>query len=1285
MRRSWLVKLKRSLAALLVTALVLIAVSMSLLRLAVAYAPQLRGEVERVLTQALERPLTLGGMRAAWAGRHPRLILEDVRLTGGPLAGLEIPELEVDVDLLHSLQTMQLQLAHVAVSGLEVRATYAADGSLQLTRVGNATVSPAALGGDQGRRRLPARIQLRDARVQLTDIPAGTTYRLSLVDLELAEAGSGYALAGYVPLPDALGQSIRFRAQWRGQQGAEDFSGKLYVDARRLRLQPLSALLSRIAPVPAVRGTAHVELWADLSPGGVEQASGRLTLAGAALPDQAQRWQTVADQLKGDFHWRRQSDGWDLAVADLTITSPYRVWPATELALRLHREADRQTLELAGNYLHLGDLAAGAAVLPFTPQPIRQWLVTAKPTAELTQPQLLLSWSANGFHDFSGHAGFRTAGLRPIGSLPGATGLAGEIQVDRAGGRLRIDAQQGGELQFAKLFRTPLPFHSLQGEAFWRLDASGGWTLEAPMIAAANSDGRAQARLRLIADGQGAPFIDLRAQVANGKGASVSRYLPVSVLPADVIKWLDQAGINARVPQADVLLFGRVNEFPFTRGTGLFHVQADFADARLDYQTGWPAVESAAGQLRFVGDSMDIRIDSGRVHGAAIEQARARIDQLGDAPLLISGKVRGSGQQLLGFLSESPLGGGIRNQLADMQLGGSHSVDLRLRIPFKSGSQVQVQGSIALNQASYQVPKWDLTLDQLQGQVNFTERGVMAERVTAHYRGVPVTLTAETGLLKGREQIRISGQLRTSLETLLGRDAPPGVEGLTDWDVELLLPGFQAPPAAGAALLELLVSSELQGVAVDLPAPFGKPAAEARLLRLSVPVREAGAGPARLDYGEDVHALLGFSADSLELSRAAIEFGPGEPVLPQHGLVIGGVLESFDLSDWQQPAAEAEEGVAAAEGLTLQLADVQIGQVRALGQEFANTSVRVQPSGDDWAIALAGPDVAGNVVLPAEPNAPIVARLERLRLQTGSAGRSAPATSKQGMAELPPLDVTVADLALRDQTLGQLELVTRSGAAGASLERARISGPLLELNLAGGSDRASTRSHLTATLSSRNVGKLLDALGYTDAMHGGVAQGNMNVAWDGQLLDFSLPALEGVLNLSLRNGQILKVEPGAGRLFGLLSIGDLPRRLSLDFSDLFGKGFAYDRIEAHLQLADGNAYTRQFYMQGPAARVELDGRIGLAARDYDQRVTVTPNVSTTLPAIGAVAAGPVGAVAGFVTQKLLQNEINKLSRYRYRVAGSWDSPEIEALSSSPGPAEAGTSTDEVETQELAIQ
>jgi uncharacterized protein YhdP len=546
--------------------------------------------------------------------------------------------------------------------------------------------------------------------------------------------------------------------------------------------------------------------------------------------------------------------------------------------------------------------------------------------------------------------------------------------------------------------------------------------------------------------------------------------------------------------------------------------------------------------------------------------------------------------------------------------------------------------------------------------VHFTERGIRASGVSGRYRGVPVQLAAAPAGRGSPAQIRIEGRLHAAAAELLGEESLPGVQGQTDWAVQLMLPGFQAKPVKGAPLLELYVNSRLEGVAVDLPRPLGKAASDERSLSLSLPIYESGKGAVRVSYGDDVRALLGMAEEGFDVRQLGLQLGPGEPVLPRQGAIIQGRLEELDLGSWSLPAASAETTAAAR--LEPLLVDVDLGLVHVAGQQFKDTELRLRPASDGWSLILSGPDVAGTVAIPAVPQQPIVARLERLRLQFPDM-RSAPPGQSPGKADtggLPAMNIEVVDLILRDQVMGRLDLVTRKTPAGLSLEQAQLIGPLVELKATGGWDRERSRSQLAVTMDSRNTGRLLDALGYARAMRDGSLQGNLSVEWDGYLTDFALAALSGSLDLSVRDGQILKVEPGAGRLFGLLSIGELPRRLSLDFSDLFGKGFAFDKIEAHLQLADGNAYTREFYMEGPSARVELDGRIGRVARDYDQRVIVTPNVSTALPAIGAVAAGPVGAVAGFVTQKLLQKEINRLSRYRYRVAGSWDAPQIEPLS-----------------------
>jgi uncharacterized protein YhdP len=132
--------------------------------------------------------------------------------------------------------------------------------------------------------------------------------------------------------------------------------------------------------------------------------------------------------------------------------------------------------------------------------------------------------------------------------------------------------------------------------------------------------------------------------------------------------------------------------------------------------------------------------------------------------------------------------------------------------------------------------------------------------------------------------------------------------------------------------------------------------------------------------------------------------------------------------------------------------------------------------------------------------------------------------------------------------------------------------------------------------------------------------------------------------------------PGVGRLFGLVSLAELPRRLTLDFGDVFGKGLGFDSINGDFRLADGSATTNNLVIKGPAAQISITGRTGLRAKDYDQYVLVVPHVGNSLPVIGAVVGGPVGAAAGLAVQGLLGHGLNKTIGARYHVTGSWDKP-----------------------------
>lgn len=175
-----------------------------------------------------------------------------------------------------------------------------------------------------------------------------------------------------------------------------------------------------------------------------------------------------------------------------------------------------------------------------------------------------------------------------------------------------------------------------------------------------------------------------------------------------------------------------------------------------------------------------------------------------------------------------------------------------------------------------------------------------------------------------------------------------------------------------------------------------------------------------------------------------------------------------------------------------------------------------------------------------------------------------------------------------------------------------------------------------------------------------------DLRWDAPPLDVNLDNLQGTLEFHVGKGRVTGVNPGVGRLFGLLNLGALQRRLTLDFTDLFHEGYSFDRIDGRFSIGGGEAQAEAVTIVGPAADLAITGRAGLLTQDYDQIVTVTPEISTTLPLAGAIAGGPVVAAALLVAEQVMGEEVNKLIRYQYRVTGPWSDPQIERIQTQDG-------------------
>jgi uncharacterized protein YhdP len=327
-----------------------------------------------------------------------------------------------------------------------------------------------------------------------------------------------------------------------------------------------------------------------------------------------------------------------------------------------------------------------------------------------------------------------------------------------------------------------------------------------------------------------------------------------------------------------------------------------------------------------------------------------------------------------------------------------------------------------------------------------------------------------------------------------------------------------------------------------------------------------------------------------------------------------------------------------------------------------------------WEADLHAPQLAGHLRVPDRSRLhPVQVRLDRLRLDPLPTSPGAvsdlkiermPADPQQAAA----LDLQIEQLQLGEQSLGRLQLKAESDPEGLRLTQVRLEHPLFTIKGQGSwtGTRAAQETRLDLAGSCSDLGNTLRTMGFSSALSGADLGFQAALHWPAPPQDIDAGHLAGELAFHLGQGHVLDVNPGVGRLFGLLNLEALQRRLTLDFSDLFGRGYAFDQIDGRFTLRDGSAFAEHLDITGPAANLAIRGRTGFETQDYDQIVTVTPEISTALPVAGAVAGGPLAAAALLLAGQVMGDQVNHLTRLEYRVTGSWKTPEITRIQTQDG-------------------
>ena len=1000
-----------------------------------------------------------------------------------------------------------------------------------------------------------------------------------------------------------------------------------------------------------------------------EQAQETDPGAAAAQPQSAPAPPEVVsyEHVAFDLRAQRQDEAWHLTISDLDLERPESSWHAARIDTQWSRDAAGK-IQVSGkaDRIVLDELWPMLAYLPESDGVAQLRALDASGAVD----DLAFEFSradASAAPHYDVQAKLEDVGFQPVGNAPGLGGLSGHLHATEQGGDWQI-ASSNVRFDLPRMFRETLTANAVEGKLEWqRSDA--GWSIASRPLNLETEDGTGVVRLGLLLPADSSsPVLDLSGEGHDLRVSSVHKYIPAARLGKKTMEWFDHAFVDGRVKSGALIYKGPVRAFPFRNNEGTFFVRGHVEDATFAYQPDWAPATQVVADVEFRNAGMHVHASSANVANLQVSEATADIADLMKTRLVIQAAAKGALHDGIELLKNSPVGPKLGELFARLQGEGPIRVQLGLDLPIRNLDDRRVDVTTQFTNATASLQGIDAPVSALNGTLRVHNTLLAAADLEGHWLGAPLTMTVRAD---GPERSTLVANGHASaerLQPLLGLSPAIRLSGATDWHLSASLP---AGGSEGQRTVD--IDSDLEGLGIGLPYPLGKSDDEARPLRLALQFDGDDVLMTRGSLG-DVRSLVRLrrGSDGWELDRGGVRADGIAPALPDHrGIRIEGALDHFSLDDWL--ALKGGQGGGKPLSYYLHAANVRVGTFEALGYQWPDVRGMLQTTTAGWRVDVDGANAAGQIIIPESFTGaqPLRATLDRLVLDKAQQS----GTDDGGTTDprnVPNLQVYISDLRMGARTIGAVELRTSRVAQGFHIENATIVGE--SVSAEGQGDWLMTndgpRSSLKATITSSDVAATLRALGYREVVQGKRGEVRADLTWPGAFdMDF-LDHASGTIAVDAESGQVVVVQPGAGRVLGLFSVAALPRRLALDFTDLTEKGLAFDTVHGDFELRDGNAYTSNLLLRGPAAEIGIVGRTGLGAKDYDQTAVVTGNLGVSLPVAGALAGGPVIGAAVLLFSQVFKGPLKGITRGYYRITGPWDDPVVERVDAAGVKAEA---------------
>ena len=1257
-------------------------------RLLFSSLPILQPELARLLSDRLRADLQVESMSAQWHDGEPLLSVQGLSLKGkeASVTGFSISELNMVLNLRESLLNWTPVFTSLVINGVNIELVQG-DGA-SWTLAGIDQIAGSSLP-DRERQRgalldwlaLQQTVDINDIHLHLGKID-GSRSDISGRSLKVLTTGNQKALSarlevgsGFVALQGrgVISQGMFFG--WKGRLQAD------YLDAEQLCVL-WGGCRDNVKAVQ-VRLDSHWRY--DRSRW---QFAGQVALPKVVYRDHAGLTKTFSAQtdlfMQGAMDDEPDVQVWlnDLTLANRLHDGTTSNWNSNWYLSGVQK--NNLALTVATNVLDLDASKRWLLDSGLLPKGVAELVHILNPRGQLNELAVRFYPSRQPF-DFDLSAELDNVSVDAWRGAPLGGNISGPLRMSLLQGYLDLNARDF-QLGFPKLFRDTWTFNTATARLYWDV-VDGFYILRSDNLALSGPEGDLKGKLRLDVPlhwrSDDSLDMALTVGLSHGDASFTSKYLP-TLLPLDpgLTHWLDTAIRQADISGGFIYNGALVNDSgPVRKEDSRWGLFFDVSNGQLDYAPEWPGITDLNARVLVNDDRVNVLGHSARSAGADLTNFTARVPLQGGSVLNVATQLKAGGDTLQQFLTQTPINnwlGGVAKSWRLTGKPGSLAGSLNLSLPLDDLERTKVDIRSNVQSFRFAIPDKGIDISNINGDLSYSsDNGLVGRQLYGKMFGHTSQFGIHTTVvnrLPASTDINWVGRISmATLQRWLKHDWLALLRGETDYQARLSI-GLKNHTSV------LRLNSQLLGIATDLPAPLHKVAERPQRLDLTLRQTQKD-GLLNVRLSELGQLALGLTPEFVP-SSARITLGAEAAKaenLPGKGrVVVSGFLPRLDIDPWQEffhqysgLTSERQAQVSWPE-----IEDVRIGSLHWDQYRWPDVSVSLQPAlrltergvhQNGVTLQVKSDKLQGQLWRPTQPGAPWLLSVDHAYL---------PEVVRQGKGKvshlahvnpqtLPDIDVQVKKLQVGAQPPVGVAFNMRQAQDGVRIDN--LSGDLVDMQLTGLADWVQVDGEQHSWLQSRingpNINQLLQLFNLEGVLEARESDIASSLNWVGSPYDVDVASLKGRLDLLLKRGTLHVADSGSSealKLFGILNVESLARRITLDFSDLFSSGVSFDQMQASLAFNRGLiTFDEPMVIEGPSSDFKLDGTIDLNREQLDLSLVVTLPLTSNLPIL-SVLLGTAPQVAGmiYIADKLLGKQVAQLTSIRYRIQGSFADPKM---------------------------